>query len=180
MISVRVAFPCILLCIIVIAGHWLPRCYGQAVREPPSAERLLKSVADYEKSRAGSDPRPSQYMYTFVRLSSENRPEAVVFLQGEGWCGTGGCTTLVLARNDSGYKIISHIPATPLPIRLLKAKSHGWHNLAVWTPTDGVFHEELLVFDGARYWWSSSDVKNRHEEGKVILSSKDKEAPLRP
>lgn len=180
MISARAALPCILLYIGAVSGPLLPACDGETDRKNPSAERLLRSVADYVNDLRVKDPRPSRYMYTFVHLSSDNRPGAIVFIRGEGWCGTGGCTTLVLTANDSGYKVISHIPATQLPIRKLKAKSHGWHDLAVWTPTDGVFHEERLVFDGVSYWWSSSDVNSRRDEGKVILSIKNRETPLLP
>jgi hypothetical protein len=184
MISARAGLPCILLYIFAVTGLYLPACHGQTGREPPSTERLLRSVADYLKSLAVRDTRPSRYIYTFVHLSNEDRAEAVVYLSGDPWCGSGGCTILILNANDAGFKVISHLPATKLPIRLLKAKSHGWHDLAVWRHGSGINYEERLVYDGVGYWFSSSDVKGRRavgqEEGKVILSSKDKEAILHP
>lgn len=184
MISAPAAFPCILLYIVAVAGPSLPACHGQTGHQPPSAERLLRSVAEYEKSVGIKVPEPSQCMYTFVQLASQNRPEAVVYLTGGGWCGTGGCTTLILTANAFGYKVISQIPATRLPIRLLRAKSHGWHDLAVRRLGDGFAYEERLVFDGLGYWFSSSDDTGRsavgREEGKVILSSKNTEVSIHP
>ncbi len=40
---------------------------------------------------------PTRYSAAFVGLSGRSKGEAVIYLTGQQWCGSGGCTALVLA-----------------------------------------------------------------------------------
>ena len=41
-----------------------------------------------------------RFVAAFVDLNGDGRPEAVVRLTSSHWCGSGGCTTLVLERDS--------------------------------------------------------------------------------
>ena len=47
-----------------------------------------------------------------------------------------GCKTLALVPSESSFRIVSRIPLTRLPIRVLGSKSNGWHDLRVWVAAD--------------------------------------------
>ncbi len=93
---------------------------------------------------------------------------------------------LVLTQEGSSYKVITMIPAVRLPIRILEAKSHGWHDLSVLIQGGGIMrgYEGVVKFDGESYSKvSSEDTEERparQMKGKIILSLKDREVPLYP
>ncbi len=93
---------------------------------------------------------------------------------------------LVLNQEGSSYKVITRIPGVRLPIRVLEAKSHGWHDLSVWIQGGGILrgYEEVVKFNGATYSKESSEAAEERPvekmKGKVILSTKDREVPLYP
>lgn len=187
MISRPTAFPHTMLCILALVSGLTPRvCCSQGGLERAAREGLLRSaVQEYVQRLPVKDPRPSWYMHSFVGLVGPEDRQAIVYLTGEGWCGSGGCTLLILTFEGSSYKVISRIPATGLPIRRLLTTSRGWHDLAVWRRGGGVQgHEERLRFDGQGYWWDSSDSAGaptvENLRGKIVLSYKDRESPLYP
>ena len=132
------------------------------------------------------EPRPLSFIYSFVDLASDGKEQALVLLTGRGWCGTGGCTTLVFTQDGSSYKLISTIPATRVPIRVLEAKSFGWRNLSIWAVGGGIFvgYEELVEFNGHGYSKDASDADEQHPvrkmRGRVVLSSRSKAVTLDP
>ena len=93
---------------------------------------------------------------------------------------------LVLTQEGTSYKVITRIPAVRLPIRVLEAKSHGWHDLSVWIQGGGIMrgYEEAIKFDGKNYTEESPEAAEERlvpqMKGKIILSLKDKEVPLYP
>ena len=93
---------------------------------------------------------------------------------------------MVLTEEGSSYKVITIIPAVWLPIRVLESKSHGWHDLSIWTQGGGIMrgYEEAVQFDGKDYSKESSEAAEErpihHMKGKLVLSSKDKDQPLYP
>ncbi|MBS1872094.1 MAG: hypothetical protein JSU00_02700 [Acidobacteria bacterium] len=38
-----------------------------------------------------------RFWVAFPDLNGDGRPEAIVYLMSNGWCGTGGCATRILA-----------------------------------------------------------------------------------
>ena len=70
----------------------------------------------------------------------------------QSWCGTGGCTTLILAPRDSGYELVTKITITRRPIRVLDSKTNGWRDLSVIVGGGGISpYEAKLPFDGKTY-----------------------------
>jgi hypothetical protein len=124
-------------------------CSGQTV--PGGLPALTKSVGVFLRSL---DPDPAvRFVAAFRDLDGDGRPEAIVYLKGKGWCGSGGCTTLVLVQETDSWKVLSRITVTRPPVIVLAATSHGWHNIAVLVQGGGVLqgYEAELCFDGKKY-----------------------------
>jgi hypothetical protein len=94
-----------------------------------------------------------RFVAALADLNSDGTPEAIVHLTSSDWCGSGGCTTLVLARDSDSWKLLTKITITRPPIRMLTTKSNGWHSIGVWVQGGGVQpgYEAELRFDGKTY-----------------------------
>lgn len=149
---------------------------GQPVRAPAEDRRLKSFLQDYAKPARGSGDKTVRYRRAFIDLSGQRQPEAIVYLNGADWCGSGGCTTLVLARLGLSYRLITKIPITRLPIRVLGTRSNGWHDIGVWVRGGGILpgYEADLSFDGRGYPSNPSVFPSRRsrpgEAGVVVLS----------
>src|ERR1700726_1621183 len=65
------------------------------------------------------DSKSTRYVVIFRDLNGDGRPEAIVFLTGRRWCGSGGCTALVLRERDADWSIVTKITVVHPPIRVL-------------------------------------------------------------
>ena len=81
----------------------------------------------------------TQYSAVFTSLSGDTIPEAIVYLTSGGWCGSGGCTLLILAQQGPAFAVVTKATVTRLPIRTLTTKSHGWLDLGVRVQGGGIF-----------------------------------------
>jgi len=121
---------------------------GSALAREDSLRAFLIA---YLQSR-DSDPAEARYEDAFIDLDGDGTDEAVVYLSGSDWCGTGGCTTFVLKRAGRSYRFIGQLPATRPPIRALKEEARGWRTLtasirgAAFEP-----YEQKYIFNGQRY-----------------------------
>ena len=114
-------------------------------------------------ARDGMPPRLEQFLdaqgidlsdqwVALADLDGDGREEALVYLHGRDWCGSGGCTLLVLQEHQGGWGRISQIPVTRLPVRLLERRRHAWRSLQVRVGGGGSpAHDAVLDFDGHRY-----------------------------
>ena len=177
----------LVLWIVAAGGLSAGVCHGQTNRQPSSSEHRLRfAVQSYLRSPPFRGLEPTSYVFAFVDLAGAGKQQAIVYLTGRGWCGSSGCTMLVLTQEGTSYKVITRIPAVRLPIRVLEAKSHGWHDLSVWIQGGGIMrgYEEAIKFDGKNYTEESPEAAEERlvpqMKGKIILSLKDKEVPLYP
>ncbi|HLV88820.1 MAG TPA: hypothetical protein VKV39_17675 [Candidatus Sulfotelmatobacter sp.] len=117
-------------------------------------------------------------------LRDDRTKEAIVYLSSNGWCGTGGCTMLILAPEGTSYRVVTKVPAVRLPIRVLDAKSNGWRDIGVVARKSGVepLYEAILSFDGNSYPISVSEdtESNGKAQGKIVMPSTAKAKPLYP
>jgi hypothetical protein len=107
-----------------------------------------------------------------------------VYLIDAKWCGSGGCSCLILAPDGSSYNIITQTSVTQLPIRVLSTKTNGWHDLAVGVAGGGIQpgYAARLRFDGSTYP-SNPTVPPAQElrtkiEGKIVIPADATGAPL--
>ncbi len=100
----------------------------------------------------GSAVVPGKYIIAFVDLSRHGGREALVYLTGQEWCGSGGCTLLVLAPDGPSYRVVTKVTICWPPIRALESRSFGWRDIGVGVRGGGVPRGEAeLRFDGRSY-----------------------------
>jgi hypothetical protein len=125
----------------------------QAQQKPSSGQ--MNSLKQFLQNYVGNsdNDRTTEFSSTFVDLRDDDTEEVIVYLTGDGWCGSGGCTTLILVPKDSSYTVLTKITIVRPPIRLLMSKSKGWHDLAVRVQGGGIIepYEVKLSFDGRTY-----------------------------
>lgn len=113
------------------------------------------SIARFLVDYLGPLSDPSlEYYDAFADLNEDNKIDAVVYLKGRKFCGSGGCTLLIISRlSEESWKLISRIPITRPPICMLATKSRGWHDISVWLQGGGIApgSEGTIKFDGKSY-----------------------------
>jgi hypothetical protein len=125
----------------------------------------------------------ARYLKASVDLNDDGKDEAIVYLIGDNWCGSGGCITLVLRPDGATYKVVSQITITRPPIRLLPSKTNGWHNLSVMVHGGGILqpYEAEIPFDGRTYATNPTVPPARkfdNANGKVVINDDYKVATL--
>ena len=67
----------------------------------------------------------------FADLNGDGNDEALVYLLGPYWCGSGGCNVLVLTPEGGSWKEIGNTTVSSLPVGVLDTETDGWKDLAV-------------------------------------------------
>ena len=166
--------------ILVLAEHGQP---AQTVHQPSSKQQasLQAFLRDYLGKPYPPFEReePTRYSAAWINLTDDKTPEAIVYVTGRGWCGTGGCITLILAPENASYRLVTKITITRTPIRVFVTKSHGWHDLGVWVQGGGIEpgYEAKLSFNGKKYSSNPSvppaKPLTRETPGEVVISDDD-------
>lgn len=129
-------------------------------------DQLTEFLQNYVGAPVG-ETKTTRYSAAFVDLRDDGTREVLVYLSLGGWCGTGGCTMLILAPEGTSYRVITKVPAARLPIRVLDTKSNGWRDIGLVARKSGVepLYEAILSFDGKSY--PGSVLEARESNGKV-------------
>ena len=135
-----------ILCSLLLAN----RCFAEA---PAQATPQAALEASLQQFLSAWDKESTPNMTAFEDLNEDGKLEAIVYLTGEGWCGSGGCTTLILKQDKSSWKIVTNMTIVNLPIRVLSTSSHGWHNIGILVAGGGITngYEAELLFNGKTY-----------------------------
>jgi hypothetical protein len=132
------------------------------------------------------DDTMTRYVAAFADLKDEGTRQVIVYFTDQRSCGSGGCTTLILAPENSSYRVVTAITIGWPPIRVLSTKSNGWHNLGLWVRGGGIRpgYEAELRFDGHTYPTNPSILPARRlsekVEGEVVIPSAEDAKPLYP
>jgi hypothetical protein len=101
---------------------------------------------------------------------------------GRSWCGSGGCTMLILTPTANGWRNVARTTITSAPIRLLSTRNRGWRDVAVRVAGGGIpAREVVLRFNGRGYPGNPSLVaasRGRAAPGRVVISDADEGRPL--
>ena len=167
-----------ILCSLLLAN----RCFAEAPAPAPaeaSAQAVLE--ASLQQFLSAWDKESTSHMIAFEDLNEDGKLEAIVYLT-EGWCGSGGCNTLILKQDGSSWKIVTNMTIVNLPIRVLATRSHGWHSIGVWVQGGGIQpgYEAELIFNGKTYPTNPTVPPARKLKGKptgkVVLDWPKREA----
>lgn len=161
-------------CILLAGG-----CLAQAVAHVPSGreESLKKFLQKYDGSPASADEKTTRYTAAFVDLKDDGTEEAIVYLLGPRWCGSGGCSCLILVPEGSSFRVITKTTVTQPPIRVLSTKTNGWRDLAVGVSGGGIQpgYTARLRFNGRKYPGNPTvppaQRLRKNAEGKVVISA---------
>jgi hypothetical protein len=134
-------------------------CAPTSSVETPADDPVLVAIIRYLASDGGWSPaadaaaeRPTLYSYAEADLDRDAAMEVVAHITGPQWCGSGGCTTLILDEGKCGLSVAYRIPVANPPIRTLSTSSNGMRDLAVLVTGGGVAaHYAPARFDGQRY-----------------------------
>jgi hypothetical protein len=115
-------------------------------------------LQDYLTQRSVQPDLTTLYSIARAHLSANKRSEIIVYITGQGWCGSGGCTALILEPEGTSYRVITYLTLARLPIRILPAKTNGWQDIAMLVAGGGILHPYWAVhkFDGKQYVWTTS------------------------
>jgi hypothetical protein len=172
---------------LLITTAFVSRAQQQTAAPSLIAESTLKAfLQEYLRTQRSNSGQTTRYVDVFVDLSGDGKQEAIVYVTGGEWCGSGGCIMLVLAWNNSSYKVVSKTTITWPPIRVLRDTSNGWHSIGVWVQGGGIRpgYEAELRFDGQTYPANPSIAPARRLgeklEGEVVVPSAEGAKPLYP
>jgi hypothetical protein len=121
--------------------------------EAHAEESLHAFLLERVGSREGCLPgEPTQYQTAWFDLNGDNLPDALAYVRGAGWCGTGGCHLLVLERTASGFRERRNLLSRP-PIGIAGSKTNGWRDITVLVRGGGNLRPYVAVvpFDGRGY-----------------------------
>lgn len=95
-------------------------------------------------------------------LNGDGAEDALVYVESESWCGSGGCTVVVFeAITDSvevaefgAFRPAAEISLMHGPVVVAETQTEGWADLLVQSETGGTMR---LAFDGETYPMSPGD-----------------------
>ena len=147
-----------------------------------SLKTFLQRYAASQQAAGGA----TRFSSAFVDLRGSGARQAIVYLTGPDWCGSGGCTALILDSAGASFKIVTSLSVTRLPIYVLKSTTNGWRDIAVLVAGGGIFnaYEARLRFNGKSYPDNptvapAQPIKGK-ADGTVVISSRNAGAPLYP
>ncbi|QYJ06555.1 hypothetical protein [Qipengyuania flava] len=98
------------------------------------------------------DAGTMRYALAWHDLDSDGADEAIVYLAGPYFCGSGGCPTLVLTPAGAMWREVGNISVSRTPITVLDSMSNGWKDITVAVAGGGgEAGNALLKFDGEAY-----------------------------
>jgi hypothetical protein len=132
-----IAFVCPALTVFMCFAITQQKAAIQAPPEDESVKRVLRTKAEDKETR---------YIVVLRDLNGDGIPEAIAYMVGNDWCGSGGCNLFILQKSGDSWKIVSNVTITYPPVRIFNDSSNGWHNLGV-QGGGGVLEPMTLDFD---------------------------------
>lgn len=156
----------------------------ESVADPAIEQAILEQHPDYTMETVEIMAQKARYLYGRFDLDDDGRKEVMVYLLGRYFCGTGGCTLLILQQSDSGWRLVNSFPTSRVPVVVRHARSNGWRDLVRLTAGGGADPAgHLLQFDGERYVEIGVVATEAPFEGSTVLAGEigfDLGIPLEP
>jgi hypothetical protein len=120
----------------------------------PDAEALDRAVRGYVLPFT-TDPDATGWDAQWAELNGDGVLDALVYVSGPDWCGSGGCTLLVFeavpgpdAEELGAFRPAAEISLVTGPVLVSAGGPDGWRDLVV---TDAAGALRVLRFDGESY-----------------------------
>lgn len=147
--------------------------------EPSQVARLVSAVQSYI-APLDAPNEDVQIRTEWADLNSDGADDALVYLESETWCGSGGCTVLVFeaipdsleAAELGAFRPAAEISLMHGPVVVADTDTDGWKDLLV-QDADG--NTSRLSFDGETYPMSPGDgvAMAAPADGTVLFASSD-------
>lgn len=162
-----------LLCVEAVIFACLAAALAQSQARPEE-----ESLRVFLQTKA--DDRKTHYVAVLSDLNGDGRPEALAYLIGNDWCGSGGCNLFVLQKHGNSWAIVSSVTITYPPVQLLSSVSNGWRDLKVDVGGGGARPGVVMLrFNGKTYRKSPLGAgSSKNEAGEVIIHSWEDARPL--
>ncbi len=107
-------------------------------------------LIDWIVATAGED---ALYRAGQIDLDDDGYNDALIYIGGRNWCGTGGCNLHMLRVTPAGIESLGRTTITWLPIGVLDSSSNGMRDIVVRVGGGGNENPGLRVlrFDGEKY-----------------------------
>jgi hypothetical protein len=122
--------------------------------DPADAEALDHAVRRYVLPFT-ADPDATDWKARRVHLNGDDLLDALVYVAGPDWCGSGGCTLLVFeaiggldAEELGAFRPAAEISLVHGPVLVSAGGPDGWRDLVV---ADAAGALRVLRFDGESY-----------------------------
>lgn len=113
---------------------------------------LKESVLSIMKETGG--PLNSGYIFRRVDLNDDGRRDALVLFKTPYgfWCGTHGCTMLVMQAHNEVFTLVSAIQTVRPPVYISEYKTNGWKNIVLRVSGRSTKAKNVAMqFDGKSY-----------------------------
>jgi hypothetical protein len=139
--------------VVALVGYCFLPGVQQSLRVANESPALRSFLRNYLRDSYAAGRTATRYFAASVHLTDDRGGQVIVYFTDRHSCGTGGCTTLILAPQGSSYRVVTSITIGWPPIRVLRTTSHGWHDLAMWVEGGGIQpgYEAELSFNGKTY-----------------------------
>lgn len=98
------------------------------------------------------DATSISYDFAWSDLNGDEEDEAIVYLGGPYFCGTGGCNLLVLTPAGPMWRKVGDVSVSRTPVSVLETSTNGWRDLTVAVSGGGgPSGTMILKFDGENY-----------------------------
>ena len=114
-------------------------------------DRLQETLVDYV-AKYGNNLSFKTRKTVFIDLNGDRIDDALVYLTGPEWCGTGGCTMLVFKGTPNGFTFVSDVALVTTRVLVSENRTNGWRDLVLISSGGGYPTKQVsLKFDGKKY-----------------------------
>lgn len=141
---------CLMLSLALLGILTQAACATEAVQNSQALRSFLQNYLSKDLEE-GFPYQPTRYSAAAAPLNEDKRL-IFVYLTGTLACGSGGCGGLIIEDTGKSFRVLEDFSLVSLPISVLPATTHGWHDLAFHQRGGGVADRiVVLQFNGSRY-----------------------------
>ena len=141
--------PPILLVTVLFASSQAP------AKNPRSSvyDRLHQSIIEHAKADGDTALKRHEYQAAFVQLNGHGPEEAVILIDGPGYCGSGGCNIEVYRELANGqFRLVSKHTLCRDEVYVSSNDHYGWRDLVIHVSGGGAAAgKRTLIHNGNAY-----------------------------